>query len=89
MAQTRTIDINAFHGVLAHADFTTCKFMAHSMKVNLTGTKMHCGACALAKAKAKAVPKTTATKSSKPGGRLFLDISGPYLESVGGIKYWL
>jgi hypothetical protein len=49
MAQTKTIDINAFHVVLAHADFTTSKLMSHSMKVNLTGTKMHCGACALAK----------------------------------------
>jgi len=87
ISQTKAIDINAFHGIFAHADFTTCKLMAHSMKVNLTGTKMHCGACALAKSKAKAVPKTAATKSSKPGKRLFLDISGPYLGSVGGSKY--
>jgi hypothetical protein len=89
MAQKKLMDINTFQGVLAHADFTSCKLMAHSMKINLTGTKMHCGACALAKAKTKAVPKTTATKSNKPGGRLFLDISGHYLKFVGGSKYWL
>ena len=71
------MDINILHGILAHADFSTCKLMANSMGINLSGSKMHCGACALAKAKAKAVPKTTANKSNKPGGRLFLDISGP------------
>jgi hypothetical protein len=62
--------------------------MANSMEIYLSGTKLHCGACALAKAKAKSVPKATAKKSNKPGGSLFLDISGPYLESMGGSNYW-
>ena len=32
---------------------------------------------------------TSSNKSNKPGGGLFLDISGPYLESVGVSKYWM
>ena len=56
VAMTKTMDINVLHGILDHADFTTCKLMTHSMKTNLSRSRMHCGACALAKAKAKAVP---------------------------------
>jgi hypothetical protein len=57
--------------------------MANSIGSNLSGSKLHCRACALAEAKAKVVPKTTANKSNQPGRPMFLDISGPYLESIG------
>jgi transposase InsO family protein len=83
------MDINVFHGILAHADFSKFKLMANSMGINLSGSKLQCRTCAFAKAKAKAVPKTTASNSNKPEGSLFLDISGPYLEPIGGSKYWL
>jgi hypothetical protein len=85
VSPSKTMDTNVFHGILAHADFFKCKLMAKSIEINLSGSKLYCGAFVLA----KAVPKTTANKSNRPGGRLFLDVSGPYLESIGGSKYWL
>jgi hypothetical protein len=48
-----------------------------------------CGACALAKEKAKAVPKSIEVKATKCGERLFIDISGPYTKSITGSEYWL
>ena len=48
-----------------------------------------CGACALAKAKQKKVKSVTTTRAQKPGERLFVDLCGPYTETVGGNYYWM
>jgi hypothetical protein len=57
--------------------------------IKLTGTHTPCKGCGYAQAKQRAVSsKTTNTKPSKPGGRIFLDAAGPYLEILGGNKYW-
>jgi hypothetical protein len=45
------------------------------LDVTLTGALKPCEGCGFAKAKAKAVSKTTSTKATKPGERLFLDTS--------------
>ena len=84
-----TLDINVAHGLLGHPDTRTVKAMAAKQGWTLTGTVKPCGSCALAKARAKAVPKSTLTKAKSPGERLFLDISGPYSDSLNQNKYWL
>ena len=84
-----TIDINIAHGLLGHPDTRTVKAMAVRQNWTLTGTVQPCGSCALAKARAKAVPKTTMTKAKLPGERLFLDISGPFSDSLNSNRYWL
>jgi hypothetical protein len=84
-----TLDINVAHGLLGHPDTRTVKAMAAKQGWTLTGTVKPCGSCALAKARAKAVPKSTLTKAKAPGERLFLDISGPYSDSLNQNKYWL
>ena len=50
---------------------------------------MHYGARALAKTKAKTVPKTKAKKANEPAGSLFLDKGETYFDYIGGSKYWL
>ena len=84
-----TLDINVAHGLLGHPDNRTVKAMAAKQGWTLTGNVKPCGSCALAKARAKAVPKSTLTKAKSPGERLFLDISGPYSDSLNQNKYWL
>ncbi|KAI2493888.1 PIF1-like helicase [Fragilaria crotonensis] len=84
-----TLDINVAHGLLGHPDTRTVNAMAAKQGWTLTGTVKPCGSCALAKARAKTVPKSTLTKAKAPGERLFLDISGPYSDSLNQNKYWL
>ena len=84
-----TMDINVAHGLLGHPDTRMVKEMARTQDWTLTGTVKPCGSCALAKARAKAIPKSTLTKATKPGERLFLDISGPFSDSLNQNKYWL
>ncbi len=84
-----TLDINVAQGLLGHPDTCSLKALAAKQGWTLTGTVKPCGSCALAKARAKAVPKSTLTKAKAPGERLFLDISGPYSDSLNQNKYWL
>ena len=84
-----TLDINIAHGLLGHPDTKTVTAMAKEHGWTLTGSVQPCGSCALAKARAKAIPKSTMTKATKPRERLFLDISGPYSDSLNQNKYWL
>ncbi|KAI2492015.1 PIF1-like helicase [Fragilaria crotonensis] len=83
------LDINIAHGLLGHPDTRTVTAMATKHGWTLTGTVKPCGSCALAKARAKAIPKSTMTKAKTPRERLFLDISGPYSDSLNQNKYWL
>jgi hypothetical protein len=56
--------------------------------LSLTGKLTPWEGCGYAQAKQRAVSKTTNTKASKPGKRIFLDMAGPYHETLGGKKYW-
>ncbi|KAI2494127.1 PIF1-like helicase [Fragilaria crotonensis] len=84
-----TLDINIAHGLLGHPDTRTVKAMAARQNWTLTGSVLPCGSSALAKARAKAVLKTTLTKAKHPGERLFLDTSGPFSDSLNSNRYWL
>ena len=60
-----------------------------SLDIKMTGVMYICEGCALAKAKAKSVPKMTMSKATQPGERLCKDISGPYKKSILGNDYWI
>ncbi len=78
------------HKLLGHTDIKTTKATAEKLKWNLTTKTMPlCGACALAKARAKGVSKTTSIKATRPGERLFVDLSGPYKKSQANSEYWM
>ena len=86
--KTIRLDINVAHNILGHPDARMVKVMAGLQGWTLTDTLLPCRSCALAKARAKAVPKSTMTRARHPGKRLFLDISGPFPTSLLSNRYW-
>jgi len=63
--------------------------LAQQYNWTLTGNEYKCEACAFTKSKQKAVPKATATRATKIGERLFIDISGPFANTPRNNKYWV
>ena len=83
------VDINEAHAMLGHVGEKCLHDTAKLFGWKLSGIMTVCAGCAAAKAKARAVPKTTQEKSTVPGERLFVDISGPYAKSAVGNQYWV
>ena len=83
------IDINEAHELLGHVGALSLRETARVFEWELTGQLEVCIGCTEAKAKATAVAKKTTTKATRPGERLFTDISGPYAKSIIGNKYWI
>jgi hypothetical protein len=83
------MDINAAHDMYGHASDIPLKSLMKQLGIELTGTKTTCEACAYAKAKAKAVCKSTAIKATAKGERFYVDTSGPYKKSLGQSCYWI
>ena len=86
----KNMDPNVAHRIMGHISLALIKRTAETAGWKLLNVPMlQCGACALAKARAKAVPRSTTTKATTPGMRLFVDISGPFTKSLIGSTYWL
>ena len=83
------VDINEAHAMLGHVGEKCLHDTAKLFGWKLSGIMTVCAGCAAAKAKARAVPKTTQEKSTVPGERLFVDISGNYAKSAVGNQYWV
>jgi hypothetical protein len=83
------LDINKAHDVLGHEGEALLLKTYKRLDVTLTGALKPCEGCGFAKAKAKAASKTTSTKATKPGERLFLDTSGLFSPTLNGCKYWI
>ena len=83
------VDINEAHELLGHVGERSLRDTAKTLEWDLTGQLEVCTGCTEAKAKATAVPKNTTVKATRPGERLFTDISGPYANSVIGSRYWI
>ena len=84
----KTIDINFAHDVYGHIGEAALRATLKSIDVHPTGNLRACEGCAKAKARAKAICKTSHIKATEPGERLFTDISGPYKKSIIGSNYW-
>ena len=89
VVQLKRMDINEAHDKMGHKGEDLIKKTAKMIGCKLSGTLTSCEGCALAKAKQRAVSKTTNIKADKPGQRLFLDMSGPFTETPIGNKYMI
>jgi hypothetical protein len=84
----KKIDINYAHGIFGHLSEAALRSTLKTINVEATGSLLACEGCALAKAKAKGVPKLTTTVATNAGERIYANISGPYKKSVIGNNYW-
>ena len=66
------MDINEAHDKMGHKGEVLIKKTAKMIGCKLSGTLISCEGCAMAKAKQRAVSKTTNIKADKPGKVLFL-----------------
>jgi hypothetical protein len=87
--EKKKIDINDAHELYGHVSEGPLKALLKQRNYEVVGTRKTCEACAYAKAKAKGVGKTTKLVAQAKGERLFLDISGPYKNTVKGSKFWI
>ena len=74
----KKMDINYAHGIYGHLSAAALRSTLKTINVEATGSLLACEGCALAKAKAKGVPKLTTTMATYAGERIYADISGPY-----------
>lgn len=83
------MELDHAHDVCGHKGEFLLRKTYKRIGVELTGKLTMCEGCGFAKAKAKAVSKTTSTKATKAGERLFLDTTGPFSPTLNGNKYWI
>ena len=82
------MDINHAHDIFNHMSEQVLKQTCQEHYINLTGKLQACPGCLYVKANRKNIMKATNTRATIAGERLFIDTSGPYLQSIGGNKYW-
>jgi hypothetical protein len=83
----KSMDINRLHDVLGHKGEGLLRKTCKHLGIKVTGEMKACEACGIAKAKQKSLSKTTSTKASKPGHRLFFDAAGPFQPTVNKNLY--
>jgi hypothetical protein len=84
----KKMDINEAHEKLGHPSERTTRLTIESYGWTATGEFKPCDACLNDKARAKDVShKPSETVETKPGGRLYLDTTGPLIQSAGGTIY--
>jgi hypothetical protein len=82
------LDINEAHQKFGHMSERMLQLTAKQDNIALTG-KLPCPACLLCKVTQIPVKKTTLMKANYPGERILMDVSGPFLNTLGGRKYWV
>ena len=85
----KVLNINDIHDKFGHVGETVLRRTIKHLGYTVTGTLKCCDACKMAKARAKGVKKQTERRSTIPGERMYVDISGPFSTSLGGSRYWL
>ena len=84
-----TWDINRMHKIFNHASEDVLRATAKEKDWILTGKFETCQHCKESNAQQKGVAKSTDTQSTKPGERIFMDITSIRAFSFGGKKFWL
>ena len=69
------LDINDVHATLGHINKDIIYKTAQHYNFRVKGNLKPCLACSLSKIKQRNIPKTTESKSTIPGERIFLDIA--------------
>ena len=86
----KSIPIWKFHQITGHTGEHLLRPTAEYMGIKLTGKLEPCETCAQAKIRQANVPKKKEKQvPSRPGYRLFMDISSIKHESMGGKRHWL
>ena len=86
----KSIPIWKFHQITGHTGEHLLRPTADYMGIKVTGKLEPCEACAQAKIRQANVPKKKEKQvPSRPGYRLFMDISSFKHESMGGKRPWL
>ena len=86
----KSIPIWKFHQMTGHTGEPLLRPTAEDMGIKLTGKLEPCEICAQAKIRQANVPKKKEKQvPSRPGYRLFIDISSFQHESMGGKRHWL
>ena len=86
----KSIPIWKFHQMTGHTGEPLLRPTAEDMGIKLTGKLKPCEICAQAKIRQANVPKKKEKQvPSRPGYRLFIDISSFKHESMGGKRHWL
>ena len=85
----KPLNINDAHDKCGHVNENTLRRTYRDAGFKLTGKLKACNPCLRAKAKVKGVPKKTDTKTTLPGRRFGIDISGPYESTSAGPRYWI
>ena len=70
----------------SHLRETLLRITYNSLRVKLTGTLKFCDKCARCKAKLSVIRKKTYTKLSKPGEKIFVDTTSPFLDILLEIR---
>lgn len=84
------LSYDVYHSRLMHANDEVLRRTGQRLgwKFNQKENKTTCISCAMGKSKQKKIPKTTHVKATRPGERLFVDISSMKNRSLGGSKFW-
>ena len=86
----KSIPIWKFYQMTGHTGEHLLRTTAEDMGIKLTGKLEPCEICAQAKIRQANVPKKKEKQvPSRPGYRLFIDISSFKHESMGGKRHWL
>ena len=82
------MDINVVHKYSHMGERLLCTTY-NALGVKLTGTLQVYDGCARSKAKYCTVRKKTYTRVSQPVERIFVDTTGPFLETFIWNRYWI
>ena len=86
----KSIPIWKFHQMTGHTGEHLLRTTAENMGIKLTGKLEPCEICAQAKIRQANIPKKKEKQvPSRPGYRMFIDISSFKHESMGGKRHWL
>ena len=77
------------HSRWGHPHLNQMNTMGNFFKIRLTGKLPSCAGCNVIKGRAMKTTKTCRKSAINNGERLFIDTTGPYPKSRGGMKYWM
>ena len=77
------------HAILGHPSNELTNKTAGKIGLKGIHVKATCESCIKAKQKQKNIPKYIDFKATKPGGKVFFDLSSIEYKSLGGAKFWL
>ena len=86
----KSIPMWKFHQITGHTGEYVLKTTAENMGITISGKLEPCEVCTQAKIRQVNVPKRKQKQvPSRPGYRMFIDISSFKHESMGGKRHWL